>query len=452
MTVVEELSRSLVQVKTIPAEVSTKAIEAIEDLAVAAIAGIETPASEAAASAAKKIWGTGPAVCWFDGTHLTAPGAAYVNSTLAAVMDLDDGHRAAVGHPGAGVIPAVMAIGDTRPVSNDRMIRAIVIGYEVAIRVAASRHLSQLTTMVSGPWIGQGVAAAAAYLRGLPADRMAQAIAIAGSTAPNLLAVGYSKVMGNHLKEGIPWATATGLSAVELAASGFTGPIDIFDNPELFRQDALLNGLGENWTMREIYFKPYSCCRWGHAAIDAALQLQAEHSLTPSDIKHITVDTFGWALRLNNEKHPRTLESAQYSVPFCVALALTAGADAFLPMSEKALSDAAATELSEKVNLVKDERFDAMFPQSVPARVSIETATRKLSREVLAPLGEPTNPMTSQQMRSKFRTVAQKKLMEKDVARMEDALDALRSRRLSTFRDQLNSPISVYRAGKRAAG
>jgi hypothetical protein len=76
-----------------------------------------------------------------------------------------------------------------------------------------------------------GAAAAGGRLRRMNPDNLAQALAIAGVQAPGLSAAGYSQVMGNSTKEGIPWATLTGLSALWLADKGFTGPVDILDHP-----------------------------------------------------------------------------------------------------------------------------------------------------------------------------------------------------------------------------
>src|SRR6185369_9215133 len=158
--------------------------------------------------------------------------------------------------------PAVLATVAAHPCKPDRILPAIVLGYEVAVRAAAARDFPSLSTLVSGPWVGYGVVAAASWLRELPEDTIEQALAIAGATAPNLSAIAYSKVMGNHIKEGIPWATASALAAVDFAVEGFTGPTDLFDNDAIFDRKTLrcgLNGAGLNrdWAIRGIYFKPY---------------------------------------------------------------------------------------------------------------------------------------------------------------------------------------------------
>lgn len=443
MTVADQLAERIDTITVLPMDVTEKACDAVLDLLTAALSGLNAPSSRAARLAARNSWGSGHAPTWFMHERLTPPGAAFVNATLASAMDLDDGHRAAVGHPGAGIIPAVFASLPSGKVTADRLLLSIAVGYEVAVRVAASRDHKRLTTMVSGPWIGQGVAAAVGVLRGLSAPQIAQAMAIAGASAPNLLAVGYSKVMGNHLKEGIAWGTATGLTAVDLATAGFTGPVDIFDNGDIHHRETLLSEFGTQWALRDVYFKPYSCCRWAHAAMDGALRLQARHGIDAAAIERIDIETFGWALRLNNETRPKTLESAQYSVPFCVALALARGQAAFLPMQAALLEDEAALDLAQKIHLRETKQYDRMFPAAVPARIVMAGKGNSWSEEVLAPLGEPSNPMSGAELTGKFDRIAGSVLTDTDRSRFRAAIAALRGGEPGPIVNLLDHPLDL---------
>ncbi len=402
MTIAQQMADFVCGTRVVPHETRWMAVNAVVDLTTACVAGSGTDAARSAARAAHAIWGRGSCSVWLRGAQLTATGAAFANSISASALDLDDGHRAAAGHPGAAIIPAVLAEAEEIGCETDDILTAIAIGYEIAIRVAASRDLAALDTLVTGRWCGQGVAAAVGWMRGLPNEQIAQAMALAGSCAPNLSAVAYSSVMGNHLKEGIAWATATGLSAVELAAQGFTGPVDIFDNADFFDPDTLQYGNGPGWYLDGIYFKPYSCCRWAHAPIDAILTLLHREDIRPSDVVSIDIHTFSRSLRLNNEVAPRTLEGAQYSLPFCVALAAVRGVDALVPMKRDYLNDADVIELSRRVGIVVDPEFDAMFSASVPCRLEVKTTDRTLEEIVMNPKGEPSNPMSRDDLIEKF--------------------------------------------------
>lgn len=400
------------------------AVRAVLDLVAAAIAGSTTSGGIAALKAAPVAWGSGPAACWFSDVRLTTPGAAFVNAAFASMLDLDDGHRAASGHPGAAVIPAVLATAEAHGADAERVLTAIAIGYEIGVRIAGARDVDTLHTFDSGLWCGQGAAAAAGWLRGLDATRIANAIAIAGTTAPGQTATAYTKLMGNNVKEGIPFATALGLVAVELAAAGFTGPVDFLDEEARYERSVLSADLGARWLIETAYFKPYGCCRWAHAAIDALLQLMQQERLSASDIKGVHVETFTQALSLNNDLAPPTLEAAQYSVPFCLAAAAIHGAEALLPLEEPLLRDPAVLAFAPRVTLAIAPDLDPMFPRSVPARIAVTTPRGVHRQSVLAPRGEPVNPMSENDLLAKFSTIAKRQLAPAHEAALLQAIDA----------------------------
>jgi 2-methylcitrate dehydratase PrpD len=287
-----------------------------------------------------------------------------------------------------------------------------------------------LHTFDSGLWCGQGVAAAVGWLRGLDADRLANAIAIAGTTAPGQTATGFTKHMGNNVKEGIPFATSLGLVAVELAAAGYTGPVDLLDDADRYDAAVLTADLGRKWMIENGYFKLYGCCRWAHAAIDAVLDLMAQERIGACDIAEVHVETFSQTLTLNNDLAPPTLEAAQYSVPFCVAVAAIHGAEALLPLEESILRDRAVLDFAPRVTLALAPELDAMFPKSVPARLTLRTAHGTFARTVLAPRGEPTNPLSSAHFEAKFATIASKQLSPAATARLRQAIASFESGRI----------------------
>lgn len=440
MFVAERYAAFLASTAAVPATAHQMAVLAVLDLIAAALAGHSSSGAKASRVAAQSIWGPGDVPVWFSGTRLPAGGAAFANAAAASMLDVDDGHRAAAGHPGAAIVPAVVAAAHGQGIGTDRLLTAIVLGYEIAIRIAASRDLSRVDTLVSGRWVGQGVAAAIAWMRQLTEPQTAQAIAIAGTSAPGLAPVAYSRVMGNHLKEGIAWATATGMAAVDLAAAGFTAPIDLLDNPALFEHQTLMAGFGQAWEIERIYFKPYSCCRWAHAAIEAALALQAEHSIDACSIDRIRIETFSRTLQLNNEPRPQTLESAQYSVPFCVALALLEGGDSLLPMTEGALSKTDAMALAERISVETAPDLDAMFPSRVPARVELSAQNRTYVSTVMTPRGEPSNPMSQAELKAKFRTLAGPVLGDARASELLAAIETLGSGDSSVLLRQIGTP------------
>jgi 2-methylcitrate dehydratase PrpD len=376
----------------------------LDTLGVAA-AGERTVSGKASARAAAEIWGLGNAVIWFSQRRLTSAGAAFVNATYASSLDLDDGHRMASGHPAAAIIPAVLSVPFEVGPSAERILTAIVIGYEVAVRISAARDVSHIRTTDTGLWCGSGVAAAVGWLTGQTTEVIAHAIAIAAQTATSQAATGWTK-LGHTVKEGIPWASANGVAAVSLAAAGHRGPLDILDDPASYSVERLLSGFGQEWALERAYFKLYSCCRWAHAAIDGAVSLQQTQNLSHEEIENVHVETFQRALSLPNQPQPQSIEAAQYSIPFCVALALVHGPRALLPMHEFCLDDQAVVGLAKRVKLSISTSYAGAFPTTTPARVSIATSGASASLEVLFPKGDPQNPLTITELRNKFMTLS----------------------------------------------
>jgi 2-methylcitrate dehydratase PrpD len=382
--------------------VKTAVKRCVLDLLGAAWAGHKAESAMALQRMVRKNFNQGESSLWFTGIKMTASAAALANAASASAMDLDDGHRGAAGHPGASIIPAAFAVAQEVGASETELLAAITIGYDVACRVGAARDFSKLPTLSTGRWCAYGVATAAGRLRRLPASILAQALAIAGSQIPDLAASGYSRLMGNHVKEGIPWATMLGLVAVDLAREGFTGPLDILDHPDYFNPQQITAMMESALAIEQIYFKPYSSCRWSHAAIEALVSILNENSLTFKAIDRITVETFERALRLNNYPDPSNLEAAQYSISFCLGVAAVKGPASLLPLTEASLHDANIVQFARRVRLTSNTGLSALFPRKTPARVIVDTPAGRIEKTVTDPLGDPANPMTQAALESKF--------------------------------------------------
>jgi 2-methylcitrate dehydratase PrpD len=425
----------------IPAATVETVQRCVLDLVGAAAAGALSEAAAIARGCAARLGGAGGADIWFGGGRRRSAFAAFANSAAASALDLDDGHRAAGGHPGAAVIPAVLAVAQEVQAEWSEALAALAAGYEVSVRIAAARDFSALDTLSTGRWCAYGVAAAASRLRSLTVRRTAEAMAAAGVLSPGLSAAGYSRVMGNHAKEGIPWATLTGLWAAELAAGGFTGPLDILDHRGYYDAEKIVAGLGESFVVDAVYFKPYACCRWIHCALDGLCELMDRHGLRPADISAIEVHTFARALRLNNYPDPDNLESAQYSVPFCLAAAAVERKEGLLPMRADQLHRPDLVALAGRVSLHVDAELDRMFPECTAARVVIEASGERFEAECRHPLGDPANPMDWGMLVSKFQHLTKGLLSPAREKEMIRAVQSLPVRGLTVLQDGLSTPL-----------
>jgi 2-methylcitrate dehydratase PrpD len=407
MTTAETLAEFVcnLSAKDIPEAAMTGAKRCLLDVAGAAASGADSLLARALRRFAIEQFAAGSSDVWFSEARLTAPGAALANAAAASALDIDDGHRAAGGHPGASVIPAAIAVAQSAGADGRDLLTAIVIGYEVAVRVAAARDFNRLDTMSTGRWCAYGAAAAGGWLAGMAPWTLAESLAVAGVQSPGLSASGYSQRMGNHVKEGIPWATFTGLSAMELALNGFCGPVDLLDFPDYYDAAKITSGLGERFAIETVYFKPYACCRWIHSAIDALCEMMAANRVAAEDISAVSVHTFQRALRLNNYPDPESIEGAQYSVAFCLAVAAVAGKGALLPLSPDLLHRSDIVDMARRISISLDDKLDRLFPVSTAARVRITARGTVFEQTVIDPLGDPVNPMSQDQLVHKFHTL-----------------------------------------------
>ena len=391
------------------------------DLMAATGAGLHSPLARAARLAARDLGAPGPVQVWMTDLRLDIASAAMANAAAASALDIDDGHRGAAGHPGAGVIPAALAVGQAIGASDSSITEAIAIGYDIALRVATSRPVSTIQTYSSGLWVGFGVAAAAARLLGLDAAQTAHALAIVAAEGPVSYANGMSRTQGTTVKEMIPAAVTAGLVAAFRARHGATGPLDLLDHQHLHRRDVMLDDLGGRWWIEDCYIKPYAACRYMHAAIDAILQLR----VPGAPIVSLRIETFARGLKLSNDRAPASLEAGQYSYPFSCALAALRGEIALQPVMPEALHDTDVRELAARIELVSHPEFDDLFPASTPCRVIIDQGLGPVAMSVLRPRGDVGNPLSRAEVVTKFDRITRFNLDDARRARLLAALDGL---------------------------
>ncbi len=390
------------------------ALKCVLDLVGAAIAGRDMPGPVAVRASTRSLMGAGSSSIWATGQTASLAGALFANASAASALDLDDGHRLARGHPGPAVIPTVLALLPGTNAGASDLISAISVGYDIGVRIASAQMPNMIATRQTGRWASIAAAAAAARLLRCREDRVAQALAIAAVLAPNQQAngsSGYSRLTGNDVKEGIAWSAVLGLTAVHLAIEGHTGPADVFDHPDYYDRQAILAGLGERSHLVGTYFKPYACCRYIHAALDAFLMLAEENSICAEDIIGVDVETFGWATKLGNKRRPATLVDMQYSLPYCIAIAAVEGREALAPLGSDLLSRDDLSAFSDKVRLSINNEMDALFPGETLARVTISTPSGPLRSEILGPLGDPQRPMSFEAIEDKFLRVTRRVLL-----------------------------------------
>jgi len=380
--------------------------------------------------------------------RLPAPSAALWGGTIAHALDYDDTHLPSVLHPSAGVVPAALAAAEAAGADGATLVRAVAVGDEICIRLGMAGYDPQLrnsvffekgfhATAICGTI---GAAAAAGVALGLPRDGLAHAMAIAASMGAGLLEA--NRTGGSVKRVHCGWAAHAGVVAAELARRGLTGPPTVIEGRFGFlraylddRADAhaVTRGLGSEWELLRLIFKPYPTNHFTHAGIDAALRLRAD-GVRAEDVEAVELRVAAPVLRTiaepaEEKARPPTGYAAKFSGPFTFATALVGGGGLGVGLDDFAdgdVRDERRLALAARVRCVADPECDEIFPHAFPAIVRVRTRDGA-EREVraLENRGGPGNPLSDDELARKFRDNACRALDADRVAALDDALGRL---------------------------
>ena len=385
----------------LPGQVQHQAKRCLLDLMGALIAGTDTPAGRLMADFANRQF-AGSEATILAGGKSSAVGAALANGFSANALDIDDGYRLIKGHPGACVLPVLLAAAEMAHSSGPDFLTALVIGYETGIRAGLIRHALYETYHSSGSWGAVAGAAAAGRLLGLTGPALANALGAAEYHAPIApMMKGIDRPsMG---KDSIGWGCLTAMAGVLMVEQGFTGITPLFaEAPD----ESWILELGSEYRMIGLYFKPYAACRWGQPAVAGALKLKSETGLSPPEIKRIMVRTFTAAARLDNAP-PQNTEQAQYNLAWPVAAALFDGEVGPVQVLPPRIFDSDLISLAARVQVTAAPEFDREFPARALAETIIETRDgQRFSSGILPAKWEPPDIPSDRALEDKFLWLA----------------------------------------------
>ncbi|MCY1233737.1 MmgE/PrpD family protein [compost metagenome] len=185
--------------------------------------------------------------------------------------------------------------------------------------------------------------------------------------------------------------------------------------------------MGDPAEISRVYFKPYSCCRYIHPALDAFAALSEVADIRIEQIASIEVQTFQWALRLSNTVSPRTVTEIQYSLPYCMAIAVVDGPAALAPVDNAQLDRPDLLEFARKVHLSVNPEIDARFPTETLARVCLQMIDgRLITSKVTSPRGDKARPLAWEDLINKFSAATRGKLSPKAQYTVLQAFEALK--------------------------
>lgn len=368
--------------------------------------------------------GPGRATVIGSGEKVDPLSASLANALMIRVMDYNDIYwKQDPSHP-SDLIPAAIAGCERLGAEGTELLLGIVLGHELEMRLCEAAvpgirergwHHATLTAFAAPVVAGRTLQ--------LDDERIQHAIGISGSRQATLGAVTAGKL--TMMKNTVdPLATQSGVLAAMLAERGYTGPEHVLDGKEGLTQclgpdwklEALTEGLGDSWKIEQCGMKGFPTEALTHAPISAVLDLVRQHDLAPDAIKIVRVRSLARAADIladASKYDPRTKETADHSLPYCIAAAIVdrqVTPDQFTPGK---IEDPEIRAQLDKVEVVADPEIEAVFPDLQRVVVTIETTDgRSLSHQLDYPKGDHRNPLTDEEIEQKFDSLTEAVLSE----------------------------------------
>lgn len=350
---------------------------------------------------------SGPSLIWGQGVRVSARTAATLNAFMAHCTYLEDGSRSTGGHPSSTVIPAVLALAEEKDLAGMPLIRGIVLGYEIFLRIGAAIYPETVSRGFQPTAVLAALAAAGgcAAALGLNPAACANALAIAANFGAGLKSA-LKEPSTQPLQVGR--SCEGGLLAAMMAAQGLKG---YGPNLESFIQahgghsstEEILSDLGREWKISETYLKIHAGCRGNHAPIDAVLQVVQAHGLAVEQIEalRIGIDKVTAAAEISR---PQTGGEAQFSIPFSVAVALLYGNASLFQYTDQRLREPQVQAMMKKIHVVSDPEMDELLPARRGATVKIQLKNGAcVEGRLLHARGEPEAPISPDEVQAKFK-------------------------------------------------
>ncbi len=412
----------------IPSQVRQWALDVLVDQIGCEIGCSDLPWTRQVRDTYRRSGGAPEATVVRYGDKLPVASAAFINSTFGQAFEYDDLNPLVRGHPGAKLVPSLLAIAERDHLSGRDFLTALVAAYEVRGHIGWALSPEMMTR--GGPHFGTtcgpfGVAAGAAKLLGMDAVGICNALGIAGTFSGGLMQ--YDHGGGSVKRIFCAVAASSGIQAAQLAQAGITGPEGILEGARgllkiystQFRTDRLVADLGVKWMLEHVAFKPYCVVGIIASAIDGLRNIMTANKLKADDIESIVVGYPSSHYQHAAISAPHDLLGLQFSTSYSLALTVLKGSNTPRDYTLAALADEDLKAFASRVSVVEDTELGKLYEGKLPGRVKLRTRSGKnLEELVIDAKGSPGAPLSSAELDEKFR------------AQVTDVLGAARSAEL----------------------
>ena len=389
------------QWKDVPLEVRNRMKGCFVDLMGAMVVGSRSRQFAVGLKLAEDVFAPGNIPVVGSDKTFGVMGAAAAMGHSSNAYDIDDGHNITRSHPGTSFVGAILATAYEKNLTRDQFLNTMLVAYETTLRSGAAIMDYYQFAHSSGTFGAVGIAAGVGRILGFNREELNNVLSIAEFNAP--LVPGVRSVEYPSMnKDGVPYGVMVGMLAIRSALCGFEGNKNLLEADEFKHY---LDDLGQKWLVMDLSFKPYTCCRWGHPAIDACVGLMCENNIAPEDIETAAVHTFYKATQLS-KIIPKTTDEAQYNIAWPVAAALVYGDCGLQQVREENLGDPRVVDMMSRLSFVVDEKIEAQWPARRFCRAEIVTKDgRKFISGECQPRGEAHENIQIDWLQDKFRRI-----------------------------------------------
>jgi 2-methylcitrate dehydratase PrpD len=339
------------------------------------------------------------------------PDAALYNGALAHAIDYDDVTHPAYAHPGASIVPTILATANISRASGLEAPTAYIVGIEMVSKLGRVLNTAHYRNRwhASCTFGTMGAAATAATMLRLDNAAFARALGIAASAVSGLRANFGS--MTKPLHAG--YAARNAVLAALMAREGVTASTDILEHKygfaEVFNYHADIDMEPfEMWgnpleilTEFGLGLKPYPAYGTAHPPIEAAIKLRDQIDGGPSAIKSIRVGVTEIHFEPMICDWPLNGLEAKFYMGYCVAAALLDGEVTLKMFSDSEVQRINASGLIEKTFMELDDRVSGN--SEFGAVVTIVTNSGQELEETLPlAMGKPERWFSKDRLATKF--------------------------------------------------
>jgi 2-methylcitrate dehydratase PrpD len=370
--------------------------------------------------------------------------SVHLNGTLIHGLDFDDTHGGGVIHASTSALPTALGTGLANKASGLDTLAAYLVGVEASARIglAVNGNFHRAGHHPTGLVGAFGCTLAAGRLGDLSVPQIVHAQGIALSMAGGSLEFLSDGAWTKRQHPG--WAGVCGITAAGMAKQGFVGPKEAYEGRYgLFKLHlgchiggtadydltACTKGLGEEWELFNVAFKPYPACHFNHAFVDAALALRDTHGLRPEDVDSVTALIGEGQMPVvcepeADKRRPKNAYEAQFSVHYIIAAALTRGRFTLDELDASAFTDPAVVALCDRITFAADP--DTNYPRYYSGEVVVRTKDgRELRHREAHNRGSDANPLTVSDIEAKYWANATRAVSRERAQRVLDAVMGL---------------------------